>query len=67
MTGLAALAGAVTRDLERFQRGVSAVSALHRPEGGKCRECRKPWPCPTDTALAGALGQDGGDGKETAS
>jgi len=60
---------AFTRDHQRFQRAVSAVLALHRqrrldpnrahPLDGKCQECGKSWPCPTQEALASGLDRDG--------
>lgn len=56
---------AMIRDMQRFKRAAGAVTALHRPEGEKCRECRKPWPCPTETALLSGLRWDGrGDESE---
>jgi len=63
-------------DHRRFKRAVSAVLALHRqrrldpnrahPLDGKCRECGKPWPCPTWAALDSGLDWDGREGAATA-
>jgi hypothetical protein len=51
---------ALIRDMRRFQRAAGAATALHRPDGsGKCRECRKPWACPTETALLTGFHWDG--------
>lgn len=60
-----ALLGGLIRDMKRFQRAVGAVTALHRPDGEKCRECRKPWPCPTETALLSGVRWDGSEPEET--
>ena len=55
-----ALLDALIRDLKRFQRAAGRADALHGPDGtGKCRECRKPMPCPTATALLSGLHWDG--------
>jgi len=74
MSDLPRLLEAFTRDHQRFQRAVSAVLALHcqrrldpdraHPLDGKCRECGKSWPCPTQEALASGL--DRGSREEAA-
>lgn len=57
---------ALVRDLKRFQRAAGAADALHIPDGnGKCRECRKPSPCPTSTALLSGLHWDGREDGDT--
>ena len=57
---------ALIRDLRRFQRAAGAADALHVPDGnGKCRECRKPWNCPTNMALSSGLHWDGRKTEET--
>ncbi len=61
-----ALLDGLIRDLKRFQRAAGAADALHVPDGnGKCRECRKPWQCPTNTALLSGLHWDGREPEET--
>jgi hypothetical protein len=51
---------ALIRDMRRFQRAAGAAEALHVSDGsGKCRECRKPWRCPTSAALLTGLHWDG--------
>jgi hypothetical protein len=57
---------ALIRDLKRFQRAAGAADALHVPDGnGKCRECRKPWRCPTSAALLTGFHWDGREAEET--
>jgi hypothetical protein len=61
-----ALLDGLIRDLKRFQRAAGAADALHVNDGnGKCRECRKPWSCPTNTALLSGLHWDGRETAET--
>jgi hypothetical protein len=62
----ASQAEALIRDLIRFQIAASAADALHVPDGnGKCRECRKPWKCPTNMALSSGLHWDRRETEET--
>ena len=57
---------ALIADMRRFQRAASAADALHVPDGqGKCKECRKPWQCPTNAALLSGLHWDGREPEET--
>jgi hypothetical protein len=60
------LTDALIRDMRRFQRAAREAGKLHRPEGARCRECRKPWPCPTDDALVSGLHWNGRDDSEEA-
>ena len=53
------LIGAVVQDMRRFQRAAGEADKLHQPDNGKCREDRKPWPCPTRKALDSGLYWDG--------
>lgn len=76
MNDLPRLLEAFTRDHVRFQRAVSAVIELHCQRrldpnrahllDGKCRECGKPWPCPTWQALDSGLDRDGREEAATA-
>jgi hypothetical protein len=57
---------ALIRDMRRFQRAAGAADALHVPDrNGKCRECGKPWKCPTNAALLSGLHWDGRETAET--
>ncbi len=66
MSTIASLSEGLIRDMRRFQRAAGAADRLHVPRDGKCRECRKPWPCPTNEALSSGLNWDGREEGEAA-
>lgn len=65
MSALPSMVDALVRDMNRFRRAVEDAGKLHVPVDGKCRECRKPWPCPTNEALRSALNWDGCGAQQT--